>query len=302
MKRSLAVAALLCAMVTIISIIPRSGRSTPDVVDGSTNPSPAVRMVSLAPSVTEMMFAMGLQASLVGVSDRCDYPPEAKRIECVGGFGNPNIEKLLDVKPDVVVGTGLARKDLPALLVQSRIRYVPLKLENCEGLFKSFRRLAGLTDQPGAAEKVVSKMRHALKAAEDRFRGLSREKRPRVYVEIWHDPIMTAGGPSFVDSLIRYAGGVNVAHEIQKPYTAVNPEQVLDWNPDVILLGYMHEGQNLSQRVASRIGWSDIAAVKSGRIISDIHPDLLLRPGPRLIEGVSALAERIHGRPQDRTQ
>ena len=105
---------------------------------------------------------------------------------------------------------------------------------------------------------------------------------------------MTANAGSFLDDLIARAGGVNVAHEISQAYTSVNPEKVIAWNPDIIVVARMGQPGDAAARLAQRIGWADIRAVKNRRVIDDINPDLLFRPGPRLIDGVKALAKHLH--------
>ena len=113
-------------------------------------------------------------------------------------------------------------------------------------------------------------------------------------MEIGDHPLITAGGISFLDDLIARAGGVNVAHGISQAYPSINPEKVVEWDPDIIIVAGMSQPGDAAVRLSQRIGWADIPAVKHGRVIDDIHPDLLFRPGPRLIDGVKALAARLH--------
>jgi iron complex transport system substrate-binding protein len=112
---------------------------------------------------------------------------------------------------------------------------------------------------------------------------------------LWDDPLTTVGGTSFLDDVISRAGGVNVAHELAQPHLRISAEKVIEWNPDVIVIAHIKRSAGSAAQIADRIGWSDMTAVKQGRIICDISPDLILRPGPRLIEGVKALAQRLHG-------
>ena len=100
-------------------------------------------------------------------------------------------------------------------------------------------------------------------------------------MEIDSHPLTTAGGKSFLDDLIVRAGGVNVAHEISQAYSSINPEKVIEWNPDIIIVAQMGRTGDAAVQLSRRIGWADITAVKNGRVIADIHPDLLFRPGPR---------------------
>ena len=121
-----------------------------------------------------------------------------------------------------------------------------------------------------------------------------RAKRPRVFLELADNPIMTVGGTSFVDELIRRAGGVNVAHELPQAYPKVNPEKVIEWDPEVILVCYMSRSGRAAEALANRIGWATITAVRSKQVFANVPNDLLLRPGPRLVEGVEALADLLY--------
>ena len=253
-----------------------------------------LRIVSIAPSVTEMVFALGLGDCIVGVTDRCDYPPEAEEIESVGSFGSPCVERLLALSPDLVIATGLVRSDATEVLERSGIRFLWIKTGSFSEMFESLRRIGKETGRAQRAEEVIGAMQAELEAVASTYRDIPVDQRPRVFVEIWNDPVTTAGRGSFVDEVIAQAGGVNVANEIDAPYPTVNPEKIIEWNPDVIVLGYMNQ-QEPKETLERRIGWDDIKAVRSGTIINDLSPDHLLRPGPRLIEGVKALNRRLYG-------
>jgi iron complex transport system substrate-binding protein len=253
-----------------------------------------LRIVSLSPSVTEMLFALGVEDCIVGVTDRCDFPPAAREIQRIGAFGAPNVETLLALSPDLMIGTGLERTDAALFLRRSGIRVLWIKTGNFSEMFSALLEIGREVGQSQKAEELVASMQAELHAVAARYREIPPGQRPRVFVELWHDPITTAGKGSFVDEVITRAGGINVARELESAYPTVNPENVVDWNPDVILLGYMNQEQPKAA-LADRIGWSDVAAVRSGRIVGDIPSDFLLRPGPRLTEGVKALSRRLYG-------
>jgi iron complex transport system substrate-binding protein len=253
-----------------------------------------LRIVSLAPSMTEVLFRLGAGESLIGATDHCDYPPEAARIERVGAFGAPNVEKLLALSPDLVIAAGLEREEVAEVLRRSGIRVLDVQIRNFEELFDAIRQIGEAVDRLQQAEGVVARMRAQLEAVKAQNETTPRGHRPKVFVEIGDHPLMTAGGTSFLDDLIVRAGGVNVAHEISQAYTSINPEKVIEWNPDIIIVAQMDRPGDAAVQLSRRIGWADISAVRNGRVIDDIHPDLLFRPGPRLIDGVKALAARLH--------
>jgi iron complex transport system substrate-binding protein len=204
------------------------------------------------------------------------------------------MEKLLALSPDLVIGTGIERRDAAAALGRSGIQFLWVKAGNVSEVLDALRSIGQALGKSSEATEVVARMQAELDAVAAEYGHISDDERPRVFTEVWYDPITTAGKASFIDDLIWRAGGVNVAHELDAAYPSVNPEQVVEWNPDVIVLGYMNEEQ-APDDLPRRIGWDVIKAVRSGRIINDIPSDLLLRPGPRMTQGVRALARGIHG-------
>jgi iron complex transport system substrate-binding protein len=248
------------------------------------------RVVSLAPNVTEILFAIGAGDGLVGVTNVCDDPPEARGVEQVGGFGAPNLEKVLAMAPDLVIGVagGWERRESADVFRNAGIRVLDVRTGSFEELFGA---IVEIGDAVGAAKEgraLAVRLRAELDAAAPAV-----GRRPTVFVEVEDHPLCTAGGDSFLDDVITRAGGVNAAHAIRKSYARINPETVIQWNPEVILVVTPGGQRGARERFARRIGWDGVSAVRQGRIIDDIPPELLARPGPRSVEGVKALAERL---------
>ncbi len=264
------------------------------------------RIVSLAPSVTEILFALNLGEHIVGATDQCNYPPAAKGIERVSGFGTPNVEKLLALGPDMVIACGLEKPEFTEVLRQAGIRVVNVQktgfIANFPELFDAIGQIGEATGRTDEARKLVAGMQAELDAVAARVGPIDTDHaymvpgRPRVFVEIEESPLMTAGAGSFLDDLISRAGGRNVAHEINNAYPRIDPEKVIAWNPQVILVAHGDCPGESAERLSRRIGWSQVAAVRERRVIDDIDADLLFRPGPRLVDGVKALALRLHAR------
>lgn len=283
-------------LVVVLILLPLAFRGwKPDEADADSDDR--LRVISLSPSVTEIVFALDAGDLLVGVTNNCRYPPEAIEIEKIGAFGRPSMEKMLALKPDWVIGTGRERQAAEEMLGRSGAKCLWIKEGSVTAVFDAVREIGTALEIPAKAQEVVDGMQAELDAVAAEYGQLPADERPRVFMEVWHDPIRTAGKTSFIDDLIQRAGGVNVAHEVDADYPVVNPEIVVQWNPDVIVLGYMSEVQ-ARQDLRDRIGWKDIKAVKTGRIVDDIPSDLLLRPGPRMTEGVRALARGIHAKPR----
>jgi len=254
-----------------------------------------LRVVSLSPNTTEILFAIGAGGDVVGVTASCDYPPEARSVTRIGGYGCPNAEKILALRPDVVVGAGEGMGALPAvrLLVQ---RGIPVRLfehESFGAILELTRRLGEATGRQENARRLVASLSARLAALDERTRNVPEAKRPRVYVEVWNDPIMSIGSHSFITELVRRAGGASVTADLPGDYPRVAPELVVERDPQVILTGYMNDPAQAAA-VARRIGWGRVAAARDGRIITDIDPDLLLRPGPRLVDGAEQLFRRLY--------
>jgi len=255
-------------------------------------------IVSLTPNVTEILFELGLEESLVGVSTYCDYPGGAKGIQCIGDVGNPNIEMVLSLEPKLIIATNLSNEDAIARIRNAKIKLINLKIDNFEELYAAIKLIGRETGTDDEAEKLIARLRGDLDAVGRRFEKIPDSDRPRVFVEIWDDPLQTVGGPSFINEIISCAGGVNVAGQIDKGYPMVNSEMLVRWDPDVILMGHGFKGTDAKSAVSGRIGWAGIKAVRDGRIIDDIDSDWLLRPGPRLVDGVKALSARLHPQKQ----
>jgi iron complex transport system substrate-binding protein len=253
-----------------------------------------LRIVSLSPAVTEILFALELDKHLVGVTNTCDYPAGAKSIEFVGGFGAPNMEKLLSLSPTLIIATDIENAQTPQIIQKANLNLIDLEINSFEQLFDAIHTIAVAAGEEQGGVELVAELRSELSSIEKLYADIPAEKLPRVYFELWNDPVTTAGNASFINELISRAGGVNVAGKLAKPYIYINPEKVVEWDPDVILLCYMDGSNQSDNRLSSRIGWANVTAVKQKRVIADIPADLLLRPGPRLIKGLRCLAQRLH--------
>ncbi len=251
------------------------------------------RIISLAPSTTEILFALGLDAQIVGVSTFCNYPPEVAAKEKIGTFSQPNIEKILSLKPDLIFCTGLEQAPVVRELKQLGFDVYVSDPANFGELFRSIIDIGKRTQREKEAALLIAKMQAALDEIGSRISAVPLDSRPRIFVEIWNEPLMTAGKGSFVDELITLAGGVNIAYDAPRPYSYFNPEHVIRRNPDVILLTYMVTSQTI-ESLKRRLGWQGLSAVRHNRIYNDISSDILLRPGPRLAEGLKELNKRLY--------
>ena len=258
-------------------------------------PSPQ-RIISLAPSTTEIAFALDLGTRVVAVDDFSDYPAAATALPKVGGTdAHYNLEQIVALKPDLVLAAGIAPPETIARLDALKLTVVVLgtPLTTFQTVFDDIAMVGRITGQEAQAVRVVGQMqrqRDAIRAAVARATST-----PRVYWELdATDPAkpFSVGSGNFVGDLIALAGGVNVFADAQSPFPQVSVEHVVAANPDVIILADAGYGVT-AEAVAARPGWGAIGAVQKGRI-TPISGDLTTRPGPRIVEGLAATARILH--------
>ena len=255
----------------------------------------SARYVSLAPSSTEILFALGLDKEIVGVSSYCDYPAQARLKEIVGTFSQPNVEKVVSLKPDIVFCAGIEQAPVAAQLKRLGIKVVAHEPKNIKELLDSIKEIGSLTARQAQADELVKKMEQIIQEVSGKAAAIPVKLRPSVFVEYWNNPLMTAGPGSFIDELITLAGGRNIAYDAPRAYCNFSPEEVLSRNPDCIILAYMVSG-NAATELTHRLGWSQLSAIKNNRVYADIDPSILLRPGPRIVEGLRQVHIRLYPR------
>lgn len=232
------------------------------------------RIVSLSPAMTEILFALGSQDLLAGNTTYCDYPEAAKKIPKVGDFSNPSIERIVGLKPDLVI------VNLPE---QRRIKQELEKL-NIQVFVSSPKLLSDIYQEIEKLGKIIKKERQADSLTDNLktiIKPVNRSKK-RIYIELSPRPIITAGGKTFLNELVQIAGGKNIFSDLDKDYPVVSQEEIIKRNPEIIILLHPED-------VGDRIGWQKISAIKNNKVYKNLNPDHLLRPGPRLILGFKAL-------------
>jgi len=253
----------------------------------------ALRIISLAPSTTEILFELGLGDSVVGVSTMCNYPSAALAKEKVGTFSQPDYEKIVSLKPTVVFATGLEQAFTVGKLKELGIRVVVSDPSDFNELFESIRKIARIGNKEAAAERLIRGMELELRSIDSRIALIPEQQRTTVFIEIWYQPLMTAGRNSFINDMVRRAGGRNIAYDSVRPYSYFSVEEIIRRDPACIIIGYMTKADN-EAGIGNRLGWKDIAAVRDRRIYNDIPPDMLLRPGPRAAQAVEKIFKRLY--------
>lgn len=251
---------------------------------------PPRRIVSLAPSVTEMVFVIGAGEQLVGVTEFCDFPPEALNKQKVG-YTNPNLETMIALQPDLVLAPKeFLKPDMVATLEQLKVPVFVMGATTIEDIFSQLYTLGRMLDHSVAANDVILALRRQLAEIKSRTQGLSPV---RVLYVLNSQPLITVGPGSFIDQLIEMAGGSNVAAQSGMAYPRLSMEVVLQQDPEVLVFPVgKTEGISVGEQQAWH-QWPTIAAVKQGRL-HQIPADLLNRPGPRIGQALGLLADILH--------
>lgn len=248
------------------------------------------RVISLAPSVTEMLFAIGAGAQVVGVTQFCDYPPEAAQKAKVG-YANPNIETLVALQPDLIVAPQeFLKPDLIGKLEQFKVPVFILSARTVEDVVSHIQTLGRMLDRSTEATVLGMDLRQQIARIKARTQGAAPV---RVLYVLNSEPLITVGPGSFIDQLIGLAGGINVAAKSATAYPRLSMEVVLQENPDILLFPIgAAEGISESEQQAWR-KWSTLTAVKRNNL-RQIPADLLNRPGPRIGKALELLSDIFH--------
>jgi len=246
------------------------------------------RIISLVPSVTETIFALGGEDKLVGVTTYCNYPEEAKKKQKVGDFSNPSIERIMFLRPDLVFATAPEQSKIINKLKTLGIDVITVQPESYSEIIESIKEIGSLLGKEKRAEEILNGLEDDLKSLK-RLVEKIKEKR-KVYIELDCNPLFTVGKNSFLNELIELSGGENIAGYTEQTYFAINPEIVVKSDPEVIILAYPSEGKSVKRR----IGWKRITAVKENRVYSDIDWKLITSPGPRFTKACFELYKRFY--------
>ncbi len=268
----------------------------------------ADRIVSLAPSNTEILFALGLGETMVGVTSFCNYPPEAKTKAKIKGYTTPNLGKMLELKPDLVLATHLTPKEIIKELKRQSITVLSIEPQSLNGVMDAILAVGEATHRQKQAAALVSELQERISSVADATSALAPTQKPRVfYWATLEDPTYTAGPDSYLNELIQRAGGTNIAKDLSGAWPEFRLEQLVGLDPQVICCTRT-EKQHLRQTESLRpdkllakvkrflsphSGWEQISAVKSERIYF-IPSDWLKHPGPRLVLGLEQIARCIH--------
>ncbi len=256
--------------------------------------SSARRIVSLAPSVTESLFAIGVGSDVVGVTDYDLFPEEVTGLPKVGGFYDPSLEKILALEPDLVVGVSTFHSELLARLESLGIPVLGLVVHRrFNDIRLALDRLEEELDTPGAASEAWRSIVDELSVVKKKVNRLFGDEPPSVMVVVWHDPLTIAGGHNYIDDIMDEIGLPNAAGDIRYTFPVIDREGLLVRDPDVLVVASASTGMTFSEEdLRSVLEGLPVKAVETGRIVT-VSADSLFHPGPRAPRAADELVDAI---------
>lgn len=251
------------------------------------------RIISLSPSNTEIIFALGLADKVVAVTDYCNYPPEAKEKPSIGGFSTPNIEKIVALSPDLIVAAAYHQKTVIPNLEARGLTVFALAPKNANEVLQTITLTGEITGVEKEASRLVADMSKRIKAITDKTNNLSEAQRPRVFYATTAEPLYSVGSNNLIHELITSAGGINIFQSLSGTIT-VSLEAVIQSNPQVIVTGSQMGGAMPAfefMKTDNRLRGID---ARVNNRIYEIDVDTISRPGPRLVDALEQLARMIH--------
>ena len=261
-----------------------------------TLPSPANRVISLAPSNTEILYAVGADSQVVGRDAFSDFPAEAQALTDIGGgFGALNTEAIISLDADLVLAADLTPPEQIQAIEDLGLTVFALPNPNdFNTLYDNLRTVAALTGHETEASQLIETLEKRVSIVQETISKT--ETRPLVFYELDASDVnapYTAGPGTFIDFLIKTAGGNNLGSSMDSPWVQISVEELIIQDPEIIILGDYTWGGITPEDVAGRSGWDVINAVKNAKVYT-FDDNLVSRPGPRLVEGLETMARLIH--------
>jgi len=250
------------------------------------------RIVSLSPGNTEILYAVGAGDKVVGVTSFDDYPAEVKDVEKIGTFEGPNLELIQKADPDVVLAGGYIQEDLIASLEQLNIPVVSTEATDFNSIFDSIALIGKLSGNDQKAEEVVKGMKDKIAEIQDKVKGQTPKS---VFYVVWTDPLTTAGSGTFINDVIKAAGGTNTAEKVAY-WAKYSTEELIKDNPDYLLSSVFasNEGVTADFYKESPI-FKNLDSVKNSRVYLMSDDNVISRPGPRIVQAIEEIAKVLHG-------
>ena len=241
-------------------------------------------IIILSPEIAEIVCTLDGGMNILAVINECDYPEILKSKEKIGSFSSPNIEKIVALQPDMIFISGLEQEVIKSKLSKLGMKVYQFYPKNINDLIKIFEDIGKLLGKENCASEIIKNYKKELNAIP------IPAIKPKVYVEIYNNPLMTVSINSFIGDIIENSGGKNIFQNLPRDYCRVSAESIVVRNPDIIIVTY----QGISNtEIKNRLGWEIVNAIVNNQIYTpeDIDPDLLIRAGPRSIIGIKILSK-----------
>ena len=246
------------------------------------------RIIAIAPNITEGIYALGKGSSLVGRSNYDDYPNEALKVPTVGDLLEPSIEKIVELKPDLVIASALFNKDVIKKLEDFNIKVIVLgDKENFTGVYDTISKLGQVVNASEKAQSIISRMKKKVAYVTQK---VASAKKPTVYyvAGFGKSGDFTAGKDTFIGNMIEMAGGKNAAADVIGWKYSL--EKLVEKNPDILICSKLYDSK---KGIEATVGYKDLLAVKSDKLL-EIDENIIVRQGPRLADGLQAIAKLVH--------
>lgn len=246
------------------------------------------RIVSLSPANTELLFALGVGDKVVGDTSFCDYPEQAKNIQKIGDFEGPNLELIQKVQPDVVLAGGYIQEELIKKLQELKIPVVSTEASDFNSIYDSIKLIGQVTGTEANADKIIAEMKSSVDQIKNKTKDMPKKK---VFYVVWTDPITTAGSGTFINDVINIAGGVNMAEKVTG-WAKYSAETLTSDNPDILVSSHYATNEGIQKEFYSNAPvFKNLDCVKKGNVYVVSDDNIMIRPTPRIIQGIEELVK-----------
>ncbi len=253
------------------------------------------KIVSLSPSTTEILYAVGAGDQLVGVTSYCNYPEEASSKNIIGGFSAKtiSIETIISLNPDLVIAGVSAHQPIADTLKEAGIPVLSIEPKNINDITNTIEELAIITGHEETGKNLSDNIKERLTIIADKIKNVTDSEKIRVFYEVWDAPLMTASPKSFTGQMIDMAGGINIFSDVSADYPQISAEELISRNPQIIISSDTHGDKLSREEIEKREGWETIDAVLNNNVIL-LDGNIVSRPGPRVIDAIELIAVSLY--------
>ena len=246
-----------------------------------------LKIISLSPNLTEIIFLLKKESNLAGRSSVCCYPQDTLKFPIAGNLGDPDLEKVISIKPDAIVLTMVKDMSKIRILKNLGIKVHIFQSNNISQYLETVRTLGEILNAKEVAKQEIERVKSKIFELESANLAIRNNKKPKVFWVVWDNPIITAGKNSFIDEYICLAGGENIMGEIKKSYFYTSKENIISAKPDIIIAPNMKASK--IKELETAIGWKKLPAVKNKRVYGSLDLNLVYILGPRMFDAISVI-------------